>query len=324
MSLSNKPAPIEFAFPDPCFSPSDLLGRIGKSGSGKGHLTYQCMPVQALKTPFPIYHNQSNMPKNNNNSCNSLNKHGIKPITPDDKANFIRTDDPDIPESVLNQYLPRSSSYKPEDETLSLIPNIPFLQVLCLAESEPGIGEPTTASHWNPDDQITNLSVASSKPQSLNKKTSDNHTKQSEDIVNSNASIARCQRKHRRDPAYLQRKRERQRELRKNPAYAERERERIRQRRKDPAFAERDRERSRQRRKDPVYAERERERRRERYRERYKDPAFAERERERLRQLRRNQANLKRQCAQQTAGCEHDPGYTTDECLKPSCASGLT
>ncbi|MGI2025699.1 hypothetical protein [Endozoicomonas acroporae] len=278
-------------------------------------MTYQGMPVQALKTPFPIYHNQSDMPKNNNNSCNSLNRYGIETITPEDTAVFIGTDDLEIPESVLNQYFPLSSSDKPEDETLSLIPNIPFLQGLCLSESEPETGKPTTASHWNPDDQITNLSVASSKPQSLNKKTSDNHTKQSEEIINNNASITRCQRKHRRDPAYverervlhkecckdpayLKRKRERQRELRKNPAYAERERERFRQRRKDPAFADRDRERSRQRRKDPIYAERERERNRERYRERYKDPAFAERERERLRQLRRNQANLKRQCAQ--------------------------
>ncbi|WBA79785.1 hypothetical protein [Endozoicomonas sp. GU-1] len=221
------------------------------------------------------------------------------------------------------------------------MPDIPFLQWLCLPESELEIVKPTTTSHWNPDDQITNLSVPSSKQQSLNKKTSDNHTKQSEAIVNSNASIARHQRKlHRnpayverervrhkeccKDPAYLKRKRECQRELRKNPAYAERERERIRQRRKDPAFVERDRERSRQRRKDPasaehdrersrqrrkdpVYAERERERRRERHRERYKDPAFAERERERLRQHRRNQANLKRQCAQQTTGCENVP-----------------
>ncbi|MBO9481586.1 hypothetical protein [Salinisphaera sp. G21_0] len=283
MSLSNKPALFESAFPDPCFSPSYLLGRIGKSGSGKCHLTYQGMPVQSLKTPFPIYHNQSDIPKNNNNSCNSLNKYGIKPITPDDTEDFIRTDDPDIPESVLNQYSPRSSSDKSEDETLSLIPNIPFLQGLCLSESEPWIREPTTASHWNPDDQITNLSVASSKPQSLNKKTSDNHTKQSEEIVNNDASIARCQTKHRGDPAYVKRERVLHKERCKYPAYLKRKRERQRELRKNPAYIERER---------------------ERLRKRYKDPAFAERERERLRQHRRNQANLKRQCAQQTAGCE--------------------
>ncbi|MGO0307545.1 hypothetical protein ACTL6P_13215 [Endozoicomonas acroporae] len=53
-----------------------------------------------------------------------MNRYGLKTITPEDTAVFIGTDDLEIPESVLNQYFPLSSSDKPEDETLSLIPTL--------------------------------------------------------------------------------------------------------------------------------------------------------------------------------------------------------
>ena len=161
---------------------------------------------------------------------------------------------------------------------------------------------------------------------------------QAEEAIDENSSHIECQRELRKDPAYLQhkrerqreryqtdsayaehkreRERERQRELRKDPAFLEhkreRERERQRELRKDPAFLERKRERQRERhrelRKDPAYLERKRERQRERQRELRKDPAFLERERERQRKLRKDPAFLERERERQRK-LRKDPAF---------------
>ncbi len=165
---------------------------------------------------------------------------------------------------------------------------------------------------------------------------------QAEETIDENSSHIECQRELHKDPAYAERKRERQRALRKDPAYAERERVRQRALRKDPAYAERERvrkrerqreryktdpayaqrkkDRQRERRKDPAYAERQREQQRERQRERRKDPAYAERERvrkrERQRELRKDpayaeqQRKRKRECQRKL---RKDPAYAQRE-----------
>ncbi|MBO9483370.1 hypothetical protein [Salinisphaera sp. G21_0] len=245
------------------------------------------MSVQTLDTSFPVYHNHSDIAQNNDDP---LIKYDIRPLTLLEIAGCFYTAIPEIPQSVLDQYVP----WKPDEpDELSSRPKIALIQQIYFSGSEPEIREPTPASHLKPDYPLTDLPDLLSKPQylqpctvinplNLNQTTSDNQTAQTTEIVDYHSSKIERKRK---------RQRESMRKLRKDPAYVQRERERQRERQReryhnDPDFAERERARKRKRlhklRSDPAYVERERARNRERQRQRYRnDPVYAQRQRER-------------------------------------------
>ncbi|MGI2030147.1 hypothetical protein ACRQ5F_22980, partial [Endozoicomonas acroporae] len=231
------------------------------------------------------------------------------------------TDIQEIPQSILDEYVP----YQPNDESvknaLPLTPSTPFREQISWDELE--IREQTTANHTSAGLQLTNLPagihssqdlrpVAVVNPLCMQQATSDNQTTRAE--VNVDGSSALAERKRERQRV---RERERRRELyQTDPAYAERQRGRYQT---DPAYAERQRESKRERlrelRKDPAYAARERERERERQRDRYQtDPAYAERQRERKRKRQRNRyqtdpAYAERQREHQRDRYQTDPAY---------------
>ncbi|WP_180966544.1 hypothetical protein [Endozoicomonas acroporae] len=272
-----------------------------------------------MLNPISIYNSGPDTYQNEADHSNSLIKYHIESLTNFDSENASETGIQEIPQSILDQYVPYQPDYEPVNDALLLTPGTPFQQLIPWDGLE--IREQTTATHTSSGLQLTILPagihssqdlrpVAVVNPLCMHQATSDNQTTQEKVNVDSSSSLAERQRERKReckreryqtDPAYAERERKRQREhhreRRKDPAYAERERERQRVRyQTDPAYAERERKRKREcqrvrqrvLRKDPAYAERERERRRERRRELRKDPAHAERERERKKQYRQS------------------------------------
>ena len=267
--------------------------------------TYRGMPVQVVES-FPIHNSRSDIYQNEVAHSNSLNEYIIEPLTNFDSENASGTDLPEIPQSILDEYVPFQSDNETVNYAQSSI--TPFIQLT----------NPTAGIHSSQD--LWPVAVVNPL---LHQATSDNQAPQVEFNVDGSSSLVERQRERKRnrqreryktDPVYAERKRERQRERQReryktDPAYAERKRERKRERYKtDPAYAERQRELQRERQReqrreryktdpayaerqreryktDPPYAERQREQQRERQRERYKtDPAYAERQRERQRE----------------------------------------
>ncbi|WP_422448621.1 MULTISPECIES: hypothetical protein [unclassified Endozoicomonas] len=285
----------DLAFDELCSDSLDLIEQTYRFDASEQSPTYQGMSVQTLDTSFPVYHNHSDIAKNNADPVNSLIKHNIKPLTLLETADCFCTGIPEIPQSVLDEYVP----WKPDkpDEPSSR-PKIPLIQQICLSGSDPEIREPTPASHSNPDYPLTNLPDLLSKPQylrsytvvsplNLNQTTSDNQTTQATEIVDDHSSMIERQRQSKRE-----RHRESMRKLRKDPAYAERERER-------------NREHQRKRyQNDPDFAERKRTSQRARQKERYQnDPDFARPVRKRSAEYNEYKRKLGKDTAVQN-GCE--------------------
>ncbi|WBA79758.1 hypothetical protein [Endozoicomonas sp. GU-1] len=299
---------------------------------------YQGIPVQVLN-PIPIYNCGPDIYQNKTNHSNSLIQYNIESLTNFDSENACGTGIPEIPQSILDEYVP----YQPNDESvknaLLLTPSTIFQEQISWDELE--IREQTTANHTSSGLQLTNLpaGIHSSKdlrpvavvnPLCMHQATSDNQTTRAEVNVDDRSSLAERKRERQRV-----RKREHLRELRKDPAYAARERERERERQRDryqtdPAYAKRQRERKRERyQTNPAYAERQREhqkerqrehqkerhreRQRERQRELRKDPAYAKRERERKRELRKNSAYAEHERERKRKRYQTDPAYAERE-----------
>ncbi|WBA83511.1 hypothetical protein [Endozoicomonas sp. GU-1] len=293
----------DLAFDELCSDSLDLIEQIYRFDASEQSSTYQGMSVQTLDTSFPVYYNHSDIAKNNADPVNSLIKYRIKPLTLSETADCFCTGIPQIPQSVLDEYVPWKSN---EPHELSSRAKFPPIQQVCLSGSEPEIREPTPASHSNPDYPLTNLPDLPSKPQylrpytvvnplNLNQTTSDNQTTQATEIVDDHSSIIERQRES---------KRERQKEY---------QRESMRKLRKDPAYAERERKRSREQQRkryqnDPDFAERkrtsQRARKRARQKERYQnDPDFARRVRKRSAEYNEYKRKLGKDPAAQN-GCE--------------------
>ncbi len=323
MDQINQLPSFDASFSYLCSSASGLVDQEQQFGTTEQQPIYQGMPVQVLN-PIPTYNSGPDTYQNEANHSISLNEYNITSLINFDSENASGTGIPEVPQSILDKYVPYQTDYEPVNDALSLTTGIPFQQLISLDDLE--IRKQTTANHTSSDLQLTDLpaGIHSSQdlrpdavvnPLCMHQATSDNQTTQAEVNVDGSSSLVERKRERervrkrelrkdpayaerererkrelRKDPAYAERKRERKRELRKDPAYAERERERQRERyQKDPAYAERERERQRELRKDPAYAERERERKRKRHRERYlTDPAYVERERERKKRYRQS------------------------------------
>ncbi len=310
-----------------CSSALGLVDQEQQFGTTEQQPVYQGIPVQVLN-PIPIYNSGPDTYQNEADRSYSLNQYNITSLTSLDSENASGTGIQEIPQSILDEYVPYQHDYEPVNNPLLLTPSTPFQEIISWDELE--IREQTTANHTSSGLQLTNLPaginssqdlrpVAVINPLCMHQATSDNQQNQAEVNVDGSSSLAERKRERRRE-----RQRERKRELRKDPAYAERERERKRERKReryqtDPAYAERQRKRQRERKRerkreryqtDPAYAERQRKRQRECYqtdpayaecererqregkregkRELRKDPAYAERQRERQRELRKD------------------------------------
>ncbi|WBA80109.1 hypothetical protein [Endozoicomonas sp. GU-1] len=255
------------------------------------------MSVQIVDTPFPAYHNQSDIPNLSPDPIILLSEYGIKPLAPSDTEESFGTDTPDRSKPVSDQYTLANSGDKSIKYTLPSTPDIPFTQQIFLPMCQPETSEATQAYHLNPVYLLINPPDDVSEPQmsppatvitplNLNQTSSDNI--QAKKMVDAPPSIMKRQ----SDPTSLEKKRKRQREQKReryqnDPEFAERQRQRMRERIKSPGYLMRQQERLRERRKNPAYAKRQNKLRSERQKARYQnDPAFAEREKKRSREQR--------------------------------------
>ncbi len=307
MDQINQLPSFDASFSYLCSSASGLVDQEQQFGTTEQQPIYQGIPVQVMN-PIPTYNSGPDTYQNEANHSISLNEYNITSLTNFDSENASGTGIPEIPQSILDEYVPYQPNDKPVNNPLLLTPSTPFQELISWDELE--IREQTTANHTSSG--LHNVSagthssqdlrpVAVVNPLYMHQATSDNQTTQAEVNVEGSSSLAErkreCQGKLRKDPAYAERVRERRRKRQReryqtDPVYAERVRERKRKLQReryqtDPAYAERVRERKRELCKDPAYAERERERKRELQRELRKDPAYAERERERQRERQR-------------------------------------
>ncbi|WP_163372989.1 hypothetical protein [Endozoicomonas acroporae] len=224
-----------------CSSALGIVDQDQQFGATEQQPIYQGIPVQVLN-PIPTYNSGPDTYQNEADHSYSLNKYNITSLTNLDSKNASGTGIQEIPQSILDEYVPYQPEYKPINNALLLTPNTPFQQLISWDELE---REQTTANHTNSGLQLTNLPagihssqdlrpVAVVNPLYMHQATTVSQTTQAEVNVDGSSSL-------------VERKRERQRE---------RQRERKRQRyHTDPAYAEREKERQRELRKDPVYTE---------------------------------------------------------------------
>ena len=238
-------------------------------------LHHQGMSVQTLDSSCPPYFSQPATDQNNAGSVHPLTRFRITSLTQPVSNAVHKSNLPTIPVSYIVGYVPENS-VEPIDHASLIISSSYHCVQSSLSGNEPGIRDQIPANRLNSDHQLTNLPaklanpqdsrpVAVANPPNLQQAKSGNPVNATK-IVADKSSQAKCRNNRRRqryrnDPVYAERERERLSRHHKNPAYLERRRERRR-------------ERQRERRKDPDYTERERKHQRERYRN---DPAFAER-----------------------------------------------
>ena len=270
--------------------PSFRVASGGPAGSScrddtaESRLYYQGMSVQTLNSSRSACFSQSNGDQNNVYPINPLSEFRVAPLTQVAPNSFDASDLTFIPESTLDEYLPRNPDEESIDDELFPILSSYLWNQSLFSGNEPDIREPTPANRLNPDHHLTDLTAELASPRvsrpfavvnplNLEQGTNDNPANSAEIVDDKSSQVERRRKRYRNYPAHVERERERLRERRKNPAYRERERESQRERRKNPAYAERERESQRERRKNPAYRERER----ERYRN---DPVYAKRRRE--------------------------------------------
>ncbi len=219
--------------PDPVLSgpysgSSDLSEQTYISDGSEEPLTYHCMTVQIVDTPFPAYHNQSDIPNLSPDPIILLSEYGIKPLPPSDTEESFGTNTPDRSKSVSDQYTFENQTSS-DNQTI---------QTKKIVEAP------------------SSIMKRQSDPTSLEKRRKRQREQKRERYQN-DPEFAERQRQRMREliksPGYLMRQQERLRERRKNPAYAERQDKLRRERQKeryqnDPAYAERERKRSREQR----------------------------------------------------------------------------
>lgn len=306
MDPSNKPTSFDTDFYGLYLGSSELSEQTCKSDPSEQSLTYKGMSVQKLEATSPAYHNRSDIPENNAGSVTVLNKYDIETLKLIDTADFFGSDIPEIPTSVLDEYVPWHSNKEkePANDTLSPRPDTPFIQQVCLSGNEPPV------DNQPPEDQSTNLPAVPSPsnppgiqpvtvPLNKYQTTSDNLVPTEEGTADGNASVVP-------HTMVLNTATERRRKY---------QREYQRERRKDPVHAERlrklNREYKRELRKNPVYAALENKRRRQYAKERYwNDPDYAERMRQKGREHYYNHLNCaKQQKEQKNERYHNDPDF---------------
>ncbi|MBO9496528.1 hypothetical protein J7438_20940 [Thalassotalea sp. G20_0] len=207
-----------------CSSALGLVDQEQQFGATEQQPVYQGIPVRLLN-PVSIYNNGPEIYQNEADHYNSLIKHNIESLINFDSENASGTGIQEIPQSILDEYVPYRDDYEPVNNPLLPTPSTPFQELISWDKLE--IKEQTTANHTSSGLQLTNLPagihssqdlrpIAVVNPLYMHQAISDNQTTQAEVNVDGSSSFAERQRERKRE-----RQRERQREFRKDPAYAE-------------------------------------------------------------------------------------------------------
>ena len=272
---------------------------------------YQGMSVQVVN-PFPICNTEPDTYQKEADHSNSLNEYDIESLTSLELENASEIGYQEIPQSILDQYVPYESDNEPVNDAFLLTPSTPFQQLIL--RNEPAISEQTPANHTSSVFQLplTNFPAAPSSiehlrpvaivdPLYMHQNPSDNQSTLSEEIIDDNTPFFAPEREHyhekMQDPEKRkqinQRKRERYHEKVQDPEKRklinQRKRERYHEKVQDPEkrklINQRERERladpekrklknqrERERRADPEKRKLRNQRRRERYHEKVQDP----------------------------------------------------
>ena len=261
--------------------------------------TYHGMTVQALNDPFHVLHNQSGIDNHDSDPCNLLDRYNISLLI---HANQ-ETDIPDLPQSLLDEFIPYHSGTEPFDNTLSSIPDPCFTQQDDWITDLPAI--PPDPQNQNQIPQAEEIVVGKTAASENQKKRYQNNPDFAE------RQKARMRNRYQNDPDYAERQKARQRKRYQNdrdfserhkmqqrerykndPDYSKRINERRRERkRKNPAYLDIQRMHLRELRKDPAYVERRKRLQRERIKKRRKNPAYIEHHRNYMREYRRKRRN---------------------------------
>ncbi|WBA82930.1 hypothetical protein [Endozoicomonas sp. GU-1] len=219
------------------------------------------MSGQALNSPFPVYNSQSDIYQDETGKLKSLSEYSIVSLADFNAENSSGTGIPEMPESVLDKYVPWIADDKVISNDISSISNPSFAQQVCLSVSEPG---QIPVRHLSPDDQLTHphavlfnrqdlLPVTFVNPINLNQTKSDTQTIPRKEVADS--FLFKHQRKRIQEPEKReminQRKREHYREMMKDPEKRELKKQRQRERMQDPEKRKLDIQRKRKIRQDP-------------------------------------------------------------------------
>ena len=251
---------------------------------------YQGMSVQVVN-PFPICNSEPDTYQNEADHSNSLNEYNIESLTSIELENASETGYQEIPQSILDEFVPYESDNEPVNDAFLLTSSTPFQQLILMDET--AISEQTPANHTSSVFKLplTNLPAAPSNiehlrpvaivdPLYMNQNPSDNQSTSSEEIIDDNTPFFDHEREryHEKvqDPEKRklinQRQRERYHEKVQDPEKIKLRNQRQRERRADPEKIKLRNQRQRERRADPEKRKLINQRQRERYHEKVQDP----------------------------------------------------
>ena len=157
---------------------------------------YQGMSVQVVN-PFPICNSEPDTYQKEADHSNSLNGYDIESLTSLELENASETGYQEIPQSILDEYVPYESDNEPVNDAFLLTPSTPFQQLIL--RDELAISEQTRANHTSSVFQLplTNLPAAPSSiehlrpvaiidPLYMHQNPSDNQSTSSEEIIDDN------------------------------------------------------------------------------------------------------------------------------------------
>ena len=234
---------------------------------------YQGMSVQVVN-PFPICNSEPDTYQKEADHSNSLNEYDIESLTSLELENASETGYQEIPQSILDEYVPYESDNEPVNDALLLTPSTPFQQLIL--RDEPAISEQTPANHTSSVFQLplTNLPAAPSNiehlrpvaivdPLYMHQNPSDSQSTSSEEIIDANTPFFDRQRER-----YYEKVQDPEKRKLRN----QRQRERYHEKIQDPEKRKLKNQRERERLADPEKRKLINQRQRERYYEKVQDP----------------------------------------------------
>ncbi|WBA79727.1 hypothetical protein [Endozoicomonas sp. GU-1] len=137
-----------------CSSALGFANQEQPSGATEHQPVYQGIPVQAQNS-IPIYNIGPDTYQNEADHFYSLNQYNITNLN---SENASKTGIPNIPQSILDQYVPYQQGYETVINPLLLTPGTPFQEPI--SWDELNIREQTTANHTSSGLQLTHLPAA--------------------------------------------------------------------------------------------------------------------------------------------------------------------
>ena len=274
--------PLFIAFSGSYSGALDLTNQTCQLDARRQQQAYPGMSGLTPVSPFPVYNSQPDIHHNEPGTIKGLDQYDIVSLTDFGPETLFETAIHEIPQSVLDEYVPWDSGDK--SDVNNALPATSDNSVMQLPGNEPEIRASTPASHCSQGYQFANPHGKLPAPQNVRPvavvdpsymhQTESDHQAASAEVADNSSSFAKPHRerqightrkRYQTDPVCAESERARKREHRRNryrtdPAYAERERARKRdhQRRRyqtDPVFAKCQKERQCKRyRTDPTFA----------------------------------------------------------------------